>query len=158
MNLRIGDNKPILLIVGDFEAGDPLPRGLIEELKSHPNVRLVGFHEAVAPYYHLMDIFVFPSYREGLPTAPLEAALAGVPTVGYAATGVRDAVISGETGILVPVGSVKDLEMGIRRLFGDERLRTILGENARRYALNEFSPERAWNAWLEFYSQRLAEI
>ena len=146
-------NKGILLLVGQIERGDPLPTSLIEKMRSHPDIRLVGVKEDVLPYYQIMDIFAFPSYREGLPNAPLEAAFAGIPTVGYAATGMIDAVVDGETGILAAVGCIDELRKGIIQLLENDNLRKTLGANAREYALREFSPERSRTAWLDFYSQ-----
>lgn len=122
-----------------------------------PSVRLVGAKEDVLPYYRMMDIFVFPSYREGLPNAPLEAAFAGIPTIGYAATGVIDAVLTGETGILVPIGRVVALTEGLLRLLESDELRTTFGQNARAYALREYSPDRNDQDWIDFYSRRALE-
>jgi glycosyltransferase involved in cell wall biosynthesis len=152
------ETKRILLLVGQIERGDPLPIGLIEKLRKHPDIRLVGVKEDVVPYYQIMDVFAFPSYREGLPNAPLEAAFAGVPTVGYAATGIIDAVVDGETGLLVAVGCIDELRKGIIQLLENDNLRKTLGANAREYALREFSPERSRSAWLDFYSGRISRV
>jgi glycosyltransferase involved in cell wall biosynthesis len=102
-----------------------------------------------------MDVFAFPSYREGLPQAPLEAAFAGIPTVGYAATGTVDAVADGESGLLAPIGSVDDLANALRKVLEDDKLRAKLGSQARAYVRREFSPERGPAALLEFYAQCL---
>jgi len=150
--------KRILLLVGQIERGDSLPNSLIEKMRSHPDIRLVGAKEDVVPYYQIMDIFAFPSYREGLPNAPLEAAFAGIPTVGYAATGVIDAVVDGETGILAAVGCIDELRKGIIQLLENDNLRKTLGANAREYALREFSPERSRSAWLDFYSRCISRV
>lgn len=52
-----------LLLVGDAEAHHPFPPGFLERLGSHPRVRWVDYQEDPAPYYHVMDLFAFPSLR-----------------------------------------------------------------------------------------------
>jgi glycosyltransferase involved in cell wall biosynthesis len=145
----------ILLLVGPLDTEDVLPKDLVMRMKLDPNVRMVGSKEDVLPYYRLIDIFIFPSYREGLPNAPLEAAFAGIPTIGYAATGVIDAVLAGETGLLVPMGRVDALTDGLLRLLESDELRTTLGQNARAFALREYSSDRSAQNWLNFYSWRI---
>ena len=82
-----------LLLVGDFEDGDPVPEATIERIRAHPAIVQAGFVPDPAPAYALMDVLAFPSYREGFPNVPLEAAAAGLPAVGFRATGTVDAVV-----------------------------------------------------------------
>lgn len=91
-----------LLLVGDYDATDPLPAHVVEFIDRDPRVVRTGFVDEPARYYSLMDVFAFPSYREGFPNAPLEAAAAGLPIAAFRATGTVDAVVDGETGTLVP--------------------------------------------------------
>ena len=143
------------MLVGDWEAGDPVPAATRSILENHPGIRLAGFVKEPAAYYHLMKILAFPSYREGFPNVPLEAAVACVPVVGYQATGVVDAVRHGETGLLTPVGNAADLEASLRLLLEDEPLRQRLGQAAHTWAITNFRPETIWSHWAEFYDNLL---
>lgn len=138
-----------LLLLGDFEHGDPVPRELADRLRRDPRVVLPGFVQDTAPYYPLMDVLALPSHREGFPNAPLEAAAAGVPTVGLRATGVVDAVVAGETGTLVPVGDSAGLAGALLRYLQDPDLRRRHGEAARERVKAEFRREVVWEAWEE---------
>lgn len=146
-----------LLMVGDFEKGDPVPLDIVRQIRANPRVKLVGFVSDTAPYYHVMDILAFPSYREGFPNAPLEAGVAGVPTVGFVATGVIDAVQDGQTGLLVSLKSAEALAAVLERLINDPVYRKRLGEQAQARVLATFRAQEIWRRWLEYYNDCLSK-
>jgi glycosyltransferase involved in cell wall biosynthesis len=135
-----------LLLVGDFEEGDPIPTDVREKMLAHPGVIRTGFVQKPDPYFHLIDVLAFPSYREGLPNVPLQAAAAGKPAVGFAATGVVDAIVDGQTGLIVPVADAVALESALARYRDDPALRTQHGEAAMDRALTLYRPEAVWSA------------
>jgi len=92
----------------------------------------------------MLDVLVLPTHREGLPGVILEAAVAGVPVVATNATGVRDAVIDGATGSLVPVGNSRALADSIVEMLRDDVLRLRLGAAARDRAVRDFDSVRVW--------------
>lgn len=145
-----------LLLLGSFEEEDPIPASYRRRLEEHPRVIQASFTQDTAPYYHLMDVLALPSYREGFPNVVLEAAMAGVPTVGFRTTGVVDAVVDGVTGILAHRGDAGALAGSCVRLLKDAVLRKKLGEAARERALRDFSSERVWGEWLNLYERELA--
>lgn len=144
-----------LLIVGGFEAGDPVDPRIAAFLHSAPNVVITGFVSDTSAYYHLMTVLAFPSFREGFPNVPLEAACAGVPTVGFAATGTVDAIQDGVTGAIVPLGDVRGLSVAIVKYIDHARLRQRHGRAAQHRALVKFAPERIHAGLVELYTQQL---
>lgn len=146
-----------LLLVGDYEAGDPVPEATRAAIERDPAVIRPGFVTETAPYYGLMDVLAFPSHREGFPNVPLEAAAAGVPVVGFRATGTSDAVADGETGRLVPLGDAPALAEALLGYLGDPALAAAHGAAGQQRAREDFAPERVWQALADEYHAMLAE-
>jgi glycosyltransferase involved in cell wall biosynthesis len=145
-----------LLLIGDFDATDPVPEATRTELEQHPRVRLTGFVKEPAPYYGLMDIFALPSFREGFPNAPLEAAAAGLPTVAFAATGTVDAVVDGETGRLAPVGDACAFAEHLLTYARDPQLRRRVGDAAQDRVMRLFRREEVWQHLADEYARLTA--
>jgi glycosyltransferase involved in cell wall biosynthesis len=81
-------------------------------------------------------IHVLPSVKEGFGLSILESAACGTPTVGYAVSGVRDATVHGETGLLAPPGDKDALANHMTDLLSDATKLKLFGEHASKWATN----------------------
>jgi len=153
--LREGIPDLRLLLVGEQEEGDPLPRRTCRCIENEQGIICTGFVQDPSDYYHVMDVFAFPTHREGFGNVALEANAAGKPVVASRATGAVDAVVDGVTGILVPVGDARALASALARVIGNRRLATKLGSAGRERVFREYRQEIAWDALAEEYRQLL---
>jgi glycosyltransferase involved in cell wall biosynthesis/ribosomal protein S18 acetylase RimI-like enzyme len=101
-----------------------------------------GWREDVADLLALMDVFVLPSWREGLPRSVIEAAATGLPLVVTDIRGCREIVRDGVEGFLVPVRDPVRLADAIARILQDPVLRRRMGVAARARAEERFDERR----------------
>lgn len=144
-----------LLIVGPFEPRDPVPEQVAQALKDDERVHLLGFVADPAPLYLAMDLVALPTYREGFPNVPLEAASMGLPVVATLVPGCVDAVQDGVTGLLVKAADSSALEGALDRYMSDLKLRRAHGLAGRARALESFDPEGIWRGIHELYMRLL---
>jgi len=145
-----------LLMVGDFEEGDPPTDEVIHRIKTESNIICTKFLDDPTPYYDAMDILALPTYREGFPNVVLEAQAAGKPVVVTNATGAVDSVIHGVTGLVVPVGNTEALADGLSRFLAEPSVAAAMGQSGRKRVIAEFQPERIWTE-LELFYRHLLE-
>lgn len=134
-----------LLIVGMLEARDALPENIVDTIKKDKNIISTGYveHSKIELYYALMDVFVFPSYREGFGMSILEASSMEIPVITTRVTGCCDAVVNNKTGIFVNHDH-KELEKAILKLHEDTLLREKMGKAGRQFVVGHFEQHVVW--------------
>lgn len=144
-------------LIGSPDPGNPtsvnqqdLDRWAREDL-----VRLLGYRTDIAEQYAAAHIVCLPSYREGLPKSLVEAAACGRAVVTTDVPGCRDAIISGVTGVLVPVKDAAALADAIQNLIADPALRERMGRAGRRLAEESFAIEIIVEQHMNIYKELL---
>lgn len=112
------------------------------------NVEFIGFQENVIDELLTSDIFVMPSFSEGLPSAVVEAMACGLPVVASDIPGgMKVLVNNGFTGLTFKKGDANDLAEKLELLIGSAELRKTMGYNARLFVKKEFDEETVYSQW-----------
>lgn len=146
------------LFVGAAEnyRGGGLDPQVIREMGLDDVVTFLGHRSDVADLYSVMNILALPSYREGFPRAPMEAAAMGVPAVVTNIRGCRQTVDHGVTGYLVAARDSAALANALLRLVEDPDARRRFGQAARRKAAMEFDEQIIFERIRDVYAQLLS--
>ncbi len=95
--------------------------------------------EEVARIMGKATIFVFPSLKEGMPIALLEAMACELPVVVFNVSGSRELVEHGKNGLIIEPKNSEQLVTAIQTLLNDKNLRKRLGQNSRRLVVERYS-------------------
>ena len=117
------------------------------------DVEFLGHVSDIRQVLRNADIFVLPSYREGLSRVLLEASAMAIPTVATNVPGCRDVVVHGRTGLLVPPRDAGALASSVIKLVENPELRCEFGENARERAELLFDEKLVINDTVDLYKQ-----
>ena len=141
-----------LVIFGEGDLRAALEKQ-VKHLSLDKRVLLPGFREDVLALVKSSDLFVMSSVTEGLGSAVLDAMAMGLAVVGTRAGGIPEAVVDGQTGLLVEPGAPAPLAAAIVRMLKDPALRRRYGE-AGRVRVNEcFGVERLVEGTLAAYQK-----
>ncbi|WP_276271743.1 glycosyltransferase [Haloarcula litorea] len=144
-----GDLPPVHLLLVGWGALESDLRETARSLGLADRVTVTGRVPTVAEYYAAADAFVLPSTTEGLSVTLLEAMAAGLPIVATDVAGTAEAVVDGETGLVVEPESRAALADALCRLGGADLER--LGRRGHDRARSTFDIERTVAAYRALY-------
>lgn len=146
-----------LVLAGDGDLDEI--EGICKNKLLSNNVVLPGWVEGSIKEKYLLEseIFVLPSYYEGLPIGVLEAMANNIPVIATTVGGIPDVIDTGHDGLLVPPKNTNELQSAIVKLLNDEPLRNKLSSNAFDKACKEFSVTKINNSLLNIYSNSMEE-
>jgi len=146
----LSENKNVqFVLVGDMDKGNPSSAD--KAYLEGGDVLWLGHRDDILLLTALSDIYVLPSYREGIPRTLLEAASMAKPIVTTDTVGCREVVTEDENGYLVPVKDEIMLAEKIEYLVGHPDKQKIMGENGRIRAIREFDIKRVVEQYMELY-------
>jgi glycosyltransferase involved in cell wall biosynthesis len=153
--LRKTHNNVYMLLVGPIEEENAFNQRYLLQLRNDNHIFYLGKLTEVAPVYALMDVFVLPSYREGLPNVLLEAGAMEIPMVVTDINGCKDVVQQNINGLLFKKGDAGELIMAIEKYISNPTLKKIHGNSARSIIQAQFVQQKIWKGLLDLYNNML---
>ena len=144
---QVGDDF-YLISVGDVGEDEPYPLNkndlidLLSDDSIKKRVIFTGVRNDVERILASSDVFILPSYLEGMPRSVIEAMASGLPVIASNIKGSREEVIDGETGILVKTGDIESLATAILKLYNNPKLRELMGRKGRERAEKYFDESK----------------
>ena len=153
----LNNPKSKLLLIGPFDNRDVLPDKYKIEIENNPNIISTGrIDKSKLPlYYSIMDVFVFPSYREGFGMCVIEASAMKLPILVSHSHGCVDSIREHQTGEYVdisPLGIMSGLEKMKNASF-----RKMLGEEGRKFVVENFENRIMWPKIVNMYNNVIKE-
>ena len=142
------------LVVGDGIGVEPC-KALADELGVADNVHFVGYRRDIETFLTRMDLFVFPSLKEGMGIALVEAMAQGLATVATNIGGIPE-VITPDCGILVPAKNPDELAREISKLLTNSELRASMASAAQKRAADVFSVSAMESSTYDVYQRLLS--
>ncbi|MBL8091634.1 MAG: glycosyltransferase family 4 protein [Anaerolineales bacterium] len=152
---QVNKKQPItLLIVGEVRQGED--KKFFDEFQStNPDSRIIVTghipHKDLPSYYSLIDVFVHPSLRDGMPNAVLEAMACGKSVIATPVGGMTDIIEDGKNGHFVNVNDVDGLSNKIIEVLNSSQ--EAIQKSARETIINEFTLEKELSANLNVYKK-----
>lgn len=149
--------KAHLVIVGD----GPLAAELLllaAQLGIGDRLLLLGKRTDIGVCLAMADVFVFPSLFEGLPLAPVEAMIAGLPCVASRIGPLEEVIRSPAEGQLVSPGADEELAAAMLNLYSDAGRRSTLAACGQRAALGRFHSRVTMPQWEDLYHRLLHPV
>lgn len=131
----------------------------IGEAKLNGNVRLhpAAFGSEKLRFFRNADIFVYPSYHEGMPIAVIEAMACGLPIVATKVGGLPDLVADNVNGVLVEPGRPDQLASALHKLAMDNDLCHSMQSKSHQFALEQYDMEQRVTQLIDIYKAALSE-
>lgn len=144
--------KLAVFIVGDGSEREAIEQR-IQTMSSIENLRIImtSWILDIGTFNAGMDIMCLTSDNEGTPVSLIEAQAANIPIVATDVGGVRDVVLDGETGFVVPKNSTDAFAEKLFLLIEDEKIRTKMSQNGWNYVENKFHYSTLANNMKSYY-------
>ena len=140
-----------LLFIGPDESDGALTALRTSRPKLFKNVSDIGLVQNHWRYLSISNALCLPSHREGFGSIVIDAAAAGVPTIGSKIVGLVDAIDDGNTGMLFPAGNMDALVQAMLSMLENPQQCKALGIAARRRVETYYSADKMYTSLKEFY-------
>ena len=155
--LNINYKNIKLLLVGKFEDDlDPLQDQTKQEIINNKNIINAGFQKDVRPYLVAMNVFSFPSYREGFGIVLMEASAMRIPSISSDIMGCNEIIVNCKNGFLIESRNEQDLLVKMDYCIVNPEKINEMKKLSRSIIKDKFEQQKLWKKSLEIY-QNIAD-
>jgi glycosyltransferase involved in cell wall biosynthesis len=156
---RMSGSPVEFIVAGAPDPGNPAAVSvtILEDWRRVGGITWLGHVDDIPGLLAQTDIFVLPSYREGLPKSLIEAAACALPLIATDAPGCREVIQHEVDGLLVPVRDAAAIVAAIRRYLENPEFAARLGAAAREKALSQFDERIIVSRTLAVYAELMAK-
>jgi len=152
--INIQNSNTKLLLIGRFENDlDPLEELTIQEIENNKDIIHAGFQKDVRPFFKAMDVFVFPSYREGFGIVLMEAGAMNVPSISSDIIGCNEIIVNNINGFLIRSRDEIKLNQKMAFCFNNKEKLKKMSVSARNSIIENFEQQKLWQKSLEVYQK-----
>ncbi|MBU0633203.1 glycosyltransferase family 4 protein [bacterium] len=153
MRLKEKYKNMTLLLIGDYEDElNPISMDSKKYITIEKRIIHRSFQEDIRKYLSISDLFVLPSYREGLPNVLIEAGSYGIPLLATDINGCNEVIINGKNGALVNKKDEDNLYKVMEKFLVDKEYYHFIKNNVRKSIIDRYSQEYFYN---ELYKEFL---
>ena len=154
---ELKDLDIVYIICGEGRMEEEL-RNKVKEYSLEKNVIFAGYIKEVYKVLRQTDCFVFPSRREGMPVAVMEAMSVGLPVIASGIRGINELIDHTKGGYLVDGFEPVDYAVKIRRIFTEKDGKSAVPREKRRREMGEWNRERIKQFALPIVDKKMREI
>ncbi|MES2411377.1 MAG: glycosyltransferase [Bacteroidota bacterium] len=147
-------NNIKLVLLGDGILRDAISNEM-REFNLSNTVLMPGLQTNIADWLAISKVMVLCSTIEGVPGVVVEASFQGVPTVAVNVGGVKEVLIDGENGLLVPTHDIDQFVQNCEKLLMDDNYRQTLGNKAKTIVRERFDLDNNTNQFVAVYNSIL---
>lgn len=147
----------MLMVIGGESLGDRDVVRINEIVRALPmetqqKILLMGFQNNIPEWLALSDVFVLPSYREGLPRSIIEAMAMGKPIIATTIRGCRELVTDGRNGYLCTPKSTTSLLSAMEKIVENAPQKEAMGRTSRKLFLKHYDEQVVLNKQMDIFN------
>ena len=139
-----------LLLIGDYKDElDSISAKSMQLIDKNDSIIYLEFQEDIREYLAITNLFVLPSYREGLPNVLIEAGSYGIPLIATNINGCNEIIEDNINGMLVEKKNKQELKNGIEKFFTDKEYYNSIKKRVRASIIERYDQEIFWKELLK---------
>jgi glycosyltransferase involved in cell wall biosynthesis len=151
------NGKSQLVIVGGIDSvRNSINQTWLKRIQEKsPSISFVGFQSNIPEWLSIANSLIFPSYREGFPNVPLQAACMGIPIIATDINGCNEIIKDGLNGFLVPTRDSNSIYEKMLQIFNSAELRISMGNESLATLPKKYNRKDFHSALLKEYQNLL---